>query len=122
MSKEFPLYPELPQAAAEEAQCMLSKFKEQINKIANETISDLYVNILPYIESDVWNNFRNELVDGFRDYNNRKIQGKYEFKEIRTKIYKDFREEIIKDLNADLVEENERLKKTIEYFQNSRTR
>ena len=48
---------------------------------------------------------------GFKNYDNRKLQSKYDFAEIRKEIYREYRDDIIADLNADLLEENEELKK-----------
>ena len=114
MSKEYPLYPEVTEKGQQEAQNFINEFKEKLKKVADEVIGDLYVDIPSYIESDSWSNFRNEIMAGFKNYDNRKLQNKYDFKEIRAEIYKDFKTDIIKDLNGDLLEENEKLKEEIE--------
>jgi len=110
---EYPLFPELSEAAREEAVQLIESFKEKLKKVAEEIIGDLYCDILPYIESDSWTNFRNDLLDGFLNYNNRKIQGEYDFAKIRRAIFEEYRNEIIKDLNQDLLKENEELKKEV---------
>lgn len=117
--KEFPLYPNLTEAGEEEAQKLLDRFKEQMKKIATEVIGDLYCDVALYIESDSWTNFRNEIMDGYRNYNNRKIQAEYDFAKIREAIYKEYREELIKDLNQDMVKEVEELKKQLKDTQES---
>ena len=118
MSKEYPLYPELSEKGNEEAIKLIDKFKKQLTKKAKEVIEtilgEMYCDLLPHIESDAWTNFRNDLLDGFKNYNNRKLQGDYDFKKIRQQIFKDFRKEIIKDLNQDYINENIELKKDIE--------
>jgi len=114
MSDKYPLYPELPPEGAEEAQRLVEKFKGQLKKAAEEVLGQLYCDVAVHIESDSWTNFRNVLLAGFRNYNNRHIQSKYDFKEIRQAILKEFRDEIIADLNQDMVEEIERLKEQIE--------
>ena len=116
MSEEFPLYPTLPDAAQKEAQDLLNKFKADIAKAAENAIGELYCDVMPYIESDTWSNFRNELMDGFKNYDNRKIQGEYDFKELRLAIYENHKEEITKDLNQDLLAEIESLKKQIQFM------
>jgi len=113
MSKEYPLYPELPEKAQEEAQKLIDKFKEEMKKAADETIGNLYCELTHYIESDSWGNFRKDLMDGFKDYDNRKIQAAYDFKTIRQSILKHHKEDIINDLNQDLLEEVELLKKQL---------
>lgn len=119
MSEEYPLYPSLSKEAAEEAQLLINNFKKDLEKAAKEALSNLYCDIAYYIESDSWANFRNQIMDGFRNYNNRKIQAKWDFKEIRQEIFKEFRAEIVQDLNQDLVEENKDLKAQIERLHES---
>jgi hypothetical protein len=112
---DFPLYPELKAPGAEEAQALVDKFKEKLKEAADEAIGALYCDVAVHIESDSWTNFRNEMMEGFKDYNNRKVQGEFEFSVIRKKIYKDFREELIPDLNQDLVEEIKDLKRQLKF-------
>lgn len=116
MEEQYPLYPELSEEGKKEAQLIMDAFKKKLKKAANEILSDFYCDVAMYIESDSWTNFRNQLLDGFKDYGNRKIQGEYDFKEIRQAIYREYRDEIIQDLDQDLMEENKRLKETIEFL------
>jgi hypothetical protein len=111
--EQYPLYPELSEEGCQEAQILIDRFKNQLKKAADEIIGDLYVDVPAYIESDSWTNFRNTLMAGFKNYGNRKIQGDYDFKEIRAQIYKDFREEIIEDLNQDNLKKIEELEKEV---------
>lgn len=113
---EYPLYPDLPESARKEAFELLEKFKRELSKAAEQTISNFYCDILPFIETDAWTNFRNALLDGLCDYNNRH-DSQYAFQKIRQAIYKEYRDEIIVDLNQDLVQENERLKQRVEDLQ-----
>lgn len=119
--KKYPLYPHLSEAGQEEAQRIIDKFKENLSKAAKEAIGDLYVDIGCYVESDSWTNYRNSLMNGLKNYNNRK-EFRYPFDEIRAQIYKEFREDIIADLNQDLLKEVEELKKIIKYYQESQIR
>ena len=114
MSEKYPLFPDLPDEGTEEAQKLIDKFKEQLKKAAEEVIGSFYCEIVPHIESDSWTNFRNCLMDGLQNYHNRHLQAPYDFKKIRQAIFREYREEILKDLNSDLAEENEQLKKDIE--------
>ena len=116
---EFPLYPTLSEDGKREAQELVEQFKKQLAKAAEEAIFDLYTNIVVYIESDSWTNFRNKLMDGFKDYNNRKIQGDYDFREIRKQIYKDYKDEIIKDLDQDNLKIIESLQTEIKRLENA---
>lgn len=115
MSEEFPLYPELPTDGADEAQRLIDKFKAELKKAANEVIGELYCDVVMYIESDSWTNYRNQLMNGLKNYSNRKIQGEYDFKEIRQAILKEHKDDIINDLNQDMLAEIESLKKQLEH-------
>lgn len=112
--KEFPLYPSLSEEGQREAQELVDAFKVKLKKAAEDVLGELYCDVAVNIESDSWQNYRNKLMAGFRNYSNRKIQGDYDFAAIRKEIYREFREEIIIDLNQDLVKENESLKKQLE--------
>ena len=58
-------------------------------------------------------------MDGFRNYDNRMVMGEHDFKNIRAAIYKEYRDEIIVDLNQDMVEEIEALKNQIVWLNNA---
>jgi len=119
-NKEYPLYPALSEAAAEEAQQLMDGFKVKLKSLCEEVLGDLYAGISMYIESDHWQNYRNEIMDGMCDYGNRKVQGAHDFKRIRQAILKEHRADIIEDLNQDMVQEIAALKKQIEYMEESR--
>ena len=93
--KEYPLFPMLPEAGKVEAQAILDQFKGRMVKTCEEALGRLYVEVIPHIESDSWTNFRNNMMDGFKGYQNRLVQGEYDFKAIREKIYSEYRAEII---------------------------
>ena len=116
MSEQYPLYPTLTEPGAQEAQELIERFRQQLKTAAEFAFTDFYTNILPYIESDSWLNFRSQMLEGFLNYNNRKIQGKYDFEQLRQQIYREFRDEIIKDLDQDNLEEIERLKREVEHL------
>ena len=86
---------------------LLEKFKQkiktEINKISEEVISDFYTDVLPFIESDAWLNMKITLMSEIEDYKN---NGSWEMKKIRDKIFKEHYDEIIKDVNNDLLQEN----------------
>lgn len=109
----YPLYPTLSEEGNEQAEKIIEKFKADLSKVAEEAITTLYADIPLYIETDSWSNFRNQIMSGFKDYNNRHIQNKYDFAEIRQSILKNHREDIIADLNQDLLLEIESLKKQL---------
>ena len=115
--KKYSLYPELSEEGKKEAQRFINEFKERLKKVVDEVVSDAYCNVVTYIESDSWDNFRNEIMDGFKNYDNRKIQAKYNFKEIRQSILKFHKDDIIKDLNQDNLKEIENLKDRIRFLE-----
>ena len=115
-TEEYPLFPALAEGGAEEAQALIESFKKQLSKAAEQASGELYCDIVPHIESDSWVNYRNDLLAGLRDYRNRTIQGDYDFAQIRQAIYKEYRDELIVDLNQDLVKENDELKRQIEFM------
>ena len=118
-NNEYPLYPTLTDAGKQEAQRLADMFKETLAKAAEEVIGELCVDVPLWIESDSWSNFRNHVVNEICNYNNRHIQGDYDYGKIRKAIYIEYRDEIIADLNQDLVSENEQLKQLIAQLQDS---
>lgn len=120
MDTKYPLYPRLTEEGEKEAVIILKTFHDRMKKVCEETLDQFYVDVLPYIETDSWTNYRNQLMDGFRNYNNRKVQGEHDFARIREEIYKQFRDDIIKDLNQDLVKEIASLKEQIEIMHRNR--
>ena len=110
---EYPLYPTLAPEAQREAQAIMDGFKQSMMALCQETLSQLYCDVPMYIESDGWNNFRNDLLAGLQNYGNRKVQASYDFDKIRRAIFDAYREEIIQDLNQDLLDEVQRLKEVL---------
>jgi hypothetical protein len=114
MQEEYPLYPKLAPEAEAEAQALMDGFKEQMLKLCQATLSQLYCDVSAYIESDHWTNYRNDLLAGLQNYGNRKVQASYDFAKIRRAIFEEYRDEIVSDLNQDLLAEIERLKDQLE--------
>jgi len=114
---EYPLYPDLPEAGKIEAQKLIDSFKDRLKIAAEEALADMYCDVVVFIESDSWENFRDKIMDGFKNYGNRKLQADYNFKEIRQEIFKDFHDEIIADLNQDMIDEIASLKIQIAHEQ-----
>ena len=111
MNEDYPFYPDLSEEGKKEAQIVMEKFIDQLKKSAEDAIHKMHCDIIWCIESDSWENYRNAIMDGFKNYKNHLVQNEYDFKEIRQQIFKDNREDIINDLNQDLLKENEELKK-----------
>ena len=113
MSEEYPLYPALTEQGEIEAQKIMDSFKPAITDLITDIMGKLYTDVSYYVESDHWCNYRNALMDGFKGYTDNKDKHQYDFKELRQAIYDKNKAQIVKDLNQDLVEENEQLKKQI---------
>lgn len=108
MSERF-----LSDQAEQDAQRFLDDFKERMRKLVDEVMAEAYVECMPWIEADSWGNMRNHLLDWIRGY--RKIDG-YDAKKMREAIYKEYREDIVKDLNQDHLERIKDLEDHLEYL------
>jgi len=115
--KEYPFYPELPEAGQLEAQVLMDKFKANAKKVLDDLLDDylgtVYCSLCPEIESDSWQNYRNTIMDGFRNYKNSELHRRYDFAEIRKQIYKEHKVEIDKDLDQDNLKKIAELEGTI---------
>ena len=98
----------------------MQRIVKGVAKMIQEETSDLYCDLPCYIEGDSWTNFRNNMIAAFCNYSNRLKQGEYDFAKLRKKIYEEYRDELIPDLNQDLVKEIEELKKQIHYMEEAR--
>ena len=120
MSDEYPLYPELTEQGKIDAQRIMDSFKPRILKVVEELMSELYTDVSAYVETDHWSNYRNRMMEGFMGYGNGTTNHSYDFKELRHAIYKNNKEEIVKDLNQDLVAANSILQAEVERLRNPR--
>ena len=118
MSENYPLYPTLTEQGETEAQQIMDAFKERFKDAAsgiiNDIMGDIYCDVVPHIGSDSWTNYCNHIMSGFRGYKTECGNHAIQFKELRQAIYKNNKEEIVRDLNQDLVEQVEKLEKQIE--------
>lgn len=110
-------YPVLGEQGEKEAEQIIEHFKTKIKAVLDECVGELYVNCLPYIETDSWNNFRNEVAAGMKGY---KSRGIYDWKDIRAKILAEHREDLINDLNQDHLKRIEELQSTIDFLRSCR--
>lgn len=98
-------FPELSEQGNQDALHVIERAKSKLQKVAEEAISEIYVNILPHIETDSWINYREEC--------RLALQTKYLNKEtassedawamyIREAIFVQFRSELEQGIIADL--------------------
>jgi hypothetical protein len=119
--KESPIcYPELSELGKLEAEQLIENMKSKFRKAFEDVMGDLYIDIPDYIESDSWTNYRNTLLSQICDYRNARGPYRYDYQKIRTAIYEQFKEQINKDLNHDLLAEVESLKKHIQFLEGLR--
>lgn len=88
---------------AVEAQAHIDKFRKQMKDIADECLGEIYVNCIPYIETDTWTNYREDL--------RIELQHEYKFStfkldwavDFRRAVFVENREEISKLIEADIL-------------------
>lgn len=114
MCDKYPLYPELTEQGKQEAQRIMDSFKPKLKKLMDEVLGELYTDVSFDVESDHWTNYRNALMEGLKGYSEGRAKCPHVFKELRQAIYRNHKDEIVADLNQDLVEENEQLKRHVE--------
>jgi len=111
------LYPELTEQGKREAQLLMNRFEKELKDKATDIIksitTDFYCGVLNEIESDHWTNYRTKILQGLCNYQNKEINVSYDFDRIRMSIYKNHKEDIVKDLNQDLLKEIDELKEQL---------
>lgn len=98
------------QTVQQSVEQILTQFKENIKKVQNDTISEIYCDLLPYFEDDLIANMRMRMIQDLK-YSDEKYG--YDFINIRKKIFLENREEIIRDLDQDNLNEIKRLQDSI---------
>lgn len=100
---------ELSEQGQKDALRLLEQFRRKMHDLANEVMGNLYVDVLPYLETDAWLNYREKLrLELQNKYVNRETCTSDEAwaKMIREAIFVQFKEEltngIIKDLQTEL--------------------
>jgi hypothetical protein len=117
--KQFDIFPELDEQGKLEAQKLIDRFKENMMKIAEEVLGDLYCDVVVHIETDSWTNYRNKMMDGLMDYGNQTLLKQKSYRALRGKLLHDYAPKIIDDLNKDLLDEIAELKRQIESMQHN---
>ena len=115
MSDNRAIHPTLAEQGKEEAQELMNEFKEKMLKLSEGILNDLYIDVTSYVESDQWQNYRNKIMDGLCDYTEQRKHSFYDFKELRAAILAEHRESLIADINQDLMDEIEALKKQLAF-------
>jgi hypothetical protein len=86
-----------------EGQAFIDKFRSRMKDIAEETLGELYCNIMPYMETDTWTNYREALrieLEHEYKYSNFKQAWATNF---RRAVFVENREEISKFIEQDIL-------------------
>lgn len=111
--------PELNEESIKKADEILSIFRNRIKDIIDNEVdmvmTSIYCDVLPYIESDVFENFRMQIINGIIYDTPNKIYD-YNYRKIRDKIFEEHKDELIPALNQDLLDKVKELEKQIQYW------
>ena len=103
-------FPELSEQGKEQAQALVDKFKKRMTSVANEVLGNLYTDVLIYIETDAWTNYRENIRVAMENKYRQNETATSEdawARSIREAIYVQFKDELEKGIIADL---NKRIK------------
>jgi len=118
MNFDDKICPELTEEGNREAVKLLERFKEDmketVERVSTKYLDEFYTDIMPYIESDSWGNYRNSICDAIRDYSKFRERDKLQAQSIREYLLKNHKEELVNDLNKDLLDRIASLENAIE--------
>jgi len=87
-----------------EAQAYLDSFKARMKKTADEIIGELYSNVMPYLDTDTWTNYREALrLELEHEYKYSKFKCAWA-KNFRRAVLVENRDKLVELLNHDLLE------------------
>lgn len=86
----------------ERAMECIESFKKKMRSVIDEALGDIYVNVVPYLESDAWTNYRESLrLELEREYKFTNFKSDWA-KRFRRAVFVENRDEIIPLLEKDL--------------------
>lgn len=101
------------EALAKAGEEYIAKFKNRFKSVAEEVLGQIYVDLMPHIENDSWQNYRNDLRSALaHDYSKPEwLRDEHVWaREFRAMIVKEHREALLDGLNKDLLKQVEDLK------------
>lgn len=105
-----------------DAQDFMNSFRIKIKDVIDETLGELYVNIMPYVETDSWTNYRESLrTELEHEYKYTKFKNDWAVN-FRRAVFVENREEISKLISADIlkrIKELEDIKQEFDMFRYS---
>ena len=108
-------YPELSEQGNQDALHLIERFKAKLQKCAEETISELYCDLVPHIETDAWMNYREEIrLAMSKQYGECLTNEELWARDFREAIFKEHRAELEKGLIADLTARIKSLEEILE--------
>lgn len=117
MSEQFPQYPELTEEAELLAQKFIDSKKDHIKKlikeVSEEVLGDIYTDVASWIKCDSWSNFRQQIIDFVCDYGRLREHCDWDAQKIRKRIFQEYKEELIEDLNQDNLKKIKELEEQI---------
>ena len=109
----------LSEEGEKEAEQFMQSFKKKMHDIADEVLGEIYVNLLPHIQSDAWMNYRNDMRSELeREYfkNNDWLKSEEIWAQnLRRAFYKQFKDELVDARVRDLEKTIEKLKEDVQY-------
>lgn len=104
----------LNEQGLKEVELVIAGIKARVTKEIENSMSDIFVKIHDYIDTDSWMNYRESIRQAMRSELVKNTLTDRFAKDVRNQIFKEHKDELTDALNKDLVNEVERLKETIE--------
>lgn len=103
-------YPTLSEKGEREFDSVIQHAKKRLLKACEESLSELYIELGEYIETDSWTNFRNQFVAAFMRLDEN-FCGRYDLRKMAFKIAETYPEKLAGLINEENVVKIERLEK-----------
>lgn len=104
----------------EDGQAFMDSFKAQMSSIVQNTLGEAYANLLPYIETDAWTNYREELrIELEREYKFSRFKQEWAVN-FRRAVFVENREEISKLIEQDILKRIKHLEDCRQEFEQFR--
>jgi len=92
-----------------QGQAYMDTFKKKMKAICEEILGNMYVDLMPHIESDTWTNYRNVLRNEYEnDLKTSYFKSEYGVR-FRRLIFQENKKEMVDLINKDLLKENKKL-------------
>lgn len=109
-----------PEKLNKEGQEFMEKFRARMKDIAQETLGELYVNLMPYLETDTWTNYRETLrVELEHEYKFSHFKKEWAVN-FRRAVFVENREEISKLIEQDILKRIKHLEDCKQEFEQFR--